>query len=267
MPADARTFALFCLILPGCAKHYRVEGLVLQTDAAQRTMLVSHRPIQGYMPAMTMPFHLDKQEDISKLAPGARVAFELRVGKTESVARHVKVREARLEVAVETPKNKLAIGARVPDFSLTDQAGRVVRLGDFAGRVVAVDFIYTRCPLPDVCPRLSANFAYVAKRVPDATLLSITIDPQYDTPAVLSEYGRRYGSDGERWRFLTGTMDQVREVAGLFGLIYWPEDGSITHTVATGVIGRDGRLAAMVEGATFRPEQLRDLVQHELDRR
>jgi protein SCO1/2 len=267
MHADARRYAIVFLMLAGCAKHYRVAGLVIQADSAQRTMLVSHRPIVHYMPAMTMPFHVGPKEDFSKLVPGARVDFELSIGKHESVARKVRVGTTKLDYPVPQPTNKLAIGAAVPDFSLTDQAGRAVRLSDFAGRVVAIDFIYTRCPLPDVCPRLSASFAYLAKRVSDATLLSITIDPQYDTPAVLAEYGRRYGSDGERWRFLTGTIDQIRDVAGLFGLIYWPEDGSITHTVATGVIGRDGKLAALIEGASFRPEQLRDLVQHELEKR
>ncbi|SRR5579883_96715 len=267
MNADARRGALLVLVLTGCAKHYRVEGLVVQANAAERTMTVTHRPIENYMPAMTMSFHVAPKEDFSKLAPGARVTFDLRVGKDQSVARNVRVQTAKLDYPVPAPANKLALGEKVPDFSLTDQAGRAVRLGDFAGRVVAVDFIYTRCPLPDVCPRLSANFAYLAKRVAEVELLSVTIDPQYDTPAVLAEYGRRYGSDGERWRFLTGTMDQVREVAGLFGLVYWPEEGSITHTVATGIIGRDGRLAALVEGSSYRPEQLRDLVQHEVEKR
>ncbi len=223
-------------------------------------MTVSHRPIEGYMPAMTMPFRVAPAENLSKLSPGSRVEFDLRVGKEESVARHVKIRETRLDVPAAAPSNRVAIGAVMPDFSLIDQAGRTVRLRDYAGRVVAVDFIYTRCPLPDVCPRLSANFAYLNKRVHDVALLSITIDPQFDTPAVLAEYARRYGSDGERWRFLTGSIEQIREVAGRFGLIYWPEDGSITHTVATGIIGRDGRLAALVEGSSYRPEQLRDLV-------
>ena len=244
-----------------------MEGLVLQTDPAERTMVVSHRPVEGFMPGMAMPFHVARGEDFSNLATGARVKFDLYVGKKESVARHVRVETATLDYPAPAPANRLSPGARVPDFSLTDQAGRVVRLGDFAGRVVAVDFIYTRCPLPDVCPRLSANFAYLAKRVPEVQLLSVTIDPQFDTPAVLAEYGRRYGSDGERWRFLTGSIEQVREVAGLFGLIYWPEDGSITHTVTTGIIGRDGKLAALVGGSSYRPEQLRDLVQHEIDRR
>ncbi len=264
MLAAARRFLPLVLILAGCAKHYKVEGLVLKTDPARRTMLVSHRPIEGYMPAMSMEFHAGAKEDLNKLAPGTRVQFTLRVGNKETVATHVKARQTKLDVEAPEPSNKLAIGGRVPDFTLTDQRGRAVRLSDFAGRVVAVDFIYTRCPLPDVCPRLSANFAYLSKRVPDAQLLSVTIDPQFDTPPVLAEYARRYGSDGERWRFLTGSMDQIKDVAGLFGLIYWPEEGSITHTVSTGIIGRDGRLAALIEGSTFRPEQLRDLVQQVL---
>jgi len=259
-----RRFALITFgLLTACAHRYRVQGLVLQTDPAQRTVLVSHRPIDHYMPAMTMRFHVTSKEDLSRLAPGARVDFDLRVSKHESSARNVRVRETKLEgVNVAPPANRVAVGAPVPDFSLTDQAGRAVRLSDFRGRVVALDFIYTRCPLPDVCPRLSANFAYVAKKLPDVQLLSITIDPQFDTPPVLAGYARRYGANGESWRFLTGPMDQIRDVAGLFGLIYWPEDGSITHTVATAVIGRDGRLAALIEGSTYRPDQLRDLVEH-----
>ena len=265
-----------CLILAlctGCAKHYRVEGLVLQSDPAQRTILVSHRPIGRYMPAMTMEFHVAPKEDLSKLTPGTRLSFDLRISKHESIATHLQPRTAKLEVdgkeiRVETPANKVALGDAVPDFTLTDQANRSVRLSDFRGRVVAIDFIYTRCPLPDVCPRLSANFAYVAKQLisptagRDLELLSITIDPQYDTPAALTEYARRYGADGEHWRFLTGSLDDIRQVAGLFGLVYWAEEGSITHTAATALITRDGKLAAVIQGSNYRAVQLRDLVEH-----
>jgi protein SCO1/2 len=266
MHADPRRYAFSFLLLTGCAKHYRVEGLVLQTNPAERTILVSHRPIDNYMPAMAMPFHVGPREDLSKLAPGTRLSFDLRIGKNQSLARHLKPGVTKLEIPVELPKNKVAIGAIVPDFTLIDQANRAVHLADFRGRVVAIDFIYTRCPLPDVCPRLSANFANVAKRMrgQDVQLLSITIDPQFDTPAVLADYGHRYSADGESWRFLTGTMDQIRETAGLFGLIYWPEEGSITHTVATALIDREGRLAALIEGSNYRAEQLRDLIDHTL---
>jgi protein SCO1/2 len=247
------------VILAGCAHRYRVEGLVLAVDPAQRTILVSHRPIEKYMPAMTMQFAVAPRESLSNVAPGARVDFELR----DSQARNLRVLRTELQnVQVEAPKNQLAIGDPVPDFSLIDQNSREIHLSDFRGRVIALDFIYTRCPLPDVCPRLSANFAYIFKRLPNVQLFSITIDPQWDTPTVLKEYGGRWQSDGERWRFLTGTPDQIRNVSGMFGLIYWPEDGSISHTVATAIIGRDGKLAARIDGSSHRPEQLRDLIQH-----
>lgn len=272
MHAELRRYLILCLALTGCAKHYKVEGLVVKTDTAQRTILVSHRPIEGYMPAMTMPFHVAPHEDLSKLSPGTRLNFDLRIGKKESLASHLKPRISKLEadgkeIRVDPPPNKVAIGGQVPDFDLVDQAGRAVRLSDFRGKTVAVDFIYTRCPLPDVCPRLSANFAYVARHLRDVQLLSITIDPEYDTPPVLAEYGHRYGADGESWRFLTGTMAQVREAAGSFGLVYWPEEGSITHSVTTAVIARDGHLAALIEGSSFRAEQLRDMVQYVLNQK
>ena len=263
---------LLILALSACARHYPVQGLVIRVDLEQRTMLVSHRAIKGYMPGMTMSFHVAPKENLAKLTPGSRIDFELRVDKHTSVAHKLKPRVTRLEgingeeIKVPPPANKIAIGEKLPDFTLTDQSGRAVRLSDFVGRVIAIDFIYTRCPLPDVCPRLSANFAYLAKhlRGRDLALLSITIDPAYDRPTVLAEYARRWQADGENWRFLTGPTDDVAKVAGLFGLVYWPEEGSITHTAMTAVIGRDGRLVALVEGSSYRAEQLRDLVEQTL---
>lgn len=260
------------LALFGCARRYPVEGLVIGVDPAERTILVSHRAIAGLMPAMTMPFHVAPREDLARITPGTRIDFQLGVGKRQAVARKLRPRITRLEgisgepIRVPAPLNQTPLGEKVPEFTLTDQAGRVVRLPDFAGRVIVIDFIYTRCPLPDVCPRLSAHFAYLAKRLRgrDLTLLSITLDPTYDVPEILTEYARRWQADGETWRFLTGTTEQIRHVAEMFGLVYWAEEGSITHTSATAVIGREGRLVALVEGSSYRPEQLRDLVEHAL---
>jgi protein SCO1 len=243
------------------AHRYPVEGIVVETKPDQRQMVVAHRPIEGYMPAMTMEFRVGRGIDLAKLTPGTRVSFELKVGKSASVAEKVRVLETINDVNLpKAPVNRVLIGHKVPSFSLVDQAGKTVRLSEFLGRVVVVDFIYTRCPLPDVCPRLSANFASVSKKLRDVEFLSITIDPEYDTPAVLSEYARRWQA-GESWKFLTGTADQIRDVAGLFGLIYWAEEGSITHTVATAVIGRDGTLAAKIDGAGYRPDQLMALIE------
>lgn len=255
-----RTVALsMAIACSGCAHRYRVDGLVLKVDAQERTILVSHRPIDHYMPAMSMQFAVAPKENLAPIQPGTRVSFELR----GSQAHNLRIRAAELkDVKISPPQNQLAVGDIVPDFSLTDQSSRTVRLSDFRGRVVALDFIYTRCPLPDVCPRLSANFAYIFKHLPDIQLISITIDPQWDTPAVLEAYGGRWQADGERWRFLTGSVEAIRNVSGMFGLVYWAEEGSITHTVATAVISKDGRLVARIEGSSHRPEQMRDLIAH-----
>jgi protein SCO1/2 len=173
----------------------------------------------------------------------------------------MKVRKIAIddEVPAAARPKAVEVGQAIPDFTLTDESGRAVRLSDYRGRVVALDFIYTRCPLPDVCPRLSANFAALQKRVPDLALLSVTIDPEFDKPAVLAEYARRYGAVPERWRFLTGSLDDVRRVASYFGLLFWNEESMIAHTAATAVVDREGRLAGLVEGSSYRWEQLRDL--------
>jgi protein SCO1/2 len=260
------------LLLSSCAKHYRVEGLVLSVDRAASTLVVSHGPIGDYMPAMAMPFHAADGRELNGLSPGARVRFDLKVGR-QTAARRIQTQSAPgIEgVRIPVPPQKLAVGDPVPDFALTDQNNRPVRPSNFRGRVVVIDFIYTRCPLPDVCPRLSANFALLQRRFhgrlgSDLALLSITIDPHYDTPAVLAAYAQRWHADGEAWRFLTGPPDQMQQIAGYFGLVYWAEEGLITHTSATAILDREGRLAALVEGSSFRATQLADLVERFLAR-
>lgn len=236
---------------------------MLAVDPANRTVTISHRAIRGYMEAMSMPFHVEPAEKLDELRPGTRVDFQLKVSHAASVARHIRVQQTgKEEFPIPKAEGKVAIGEPMPDFTLTDQEGRAVQLSNFRGQLVAVDFIYTRCPLPDVCPRLSANFARLQKRFAGKMiLLSITLDPKYDTSTVLMDYAHRWRADGGMWHFLTGTEDNVRQVSGRFGVVYWPEEGSITHTSSTAIIDRDGRLAALVEGSAFSSQQLIDLVE------
>ena len=246
------------------AKSFAVDGIVVALDPTARTMLISHRPIGKYMPAMMMPFRVDRPGDLDGLYPGARVQFDLIVEKDRSVARHVrKTGDGEIPPARE----KLRIGDPLPEFALIDQGGRTVRLADLRGKVLAIDFIYTRCPLPDVCPRLAANFAALQRRFharigDDLVLLSVTVDPDYDTSAVLAEYARRWAADPRGWHFLTG---DVHEIAASLGEVYWTDEGSIGHNSMTSVIGRDGRLAATVEGSAWRIDQLGNLVAHQLE--
>jgi len=250
------------------AKSYPVDGIVVALDPAGKTMLVSHRPIGKYMGAMMMPFRVEDAGELQGLYPGARVQFDLVVSKNSSVARNVR-RAAGGDAEIPPPREKLAIGGALPDFQLTDQDGRTVRAADLRGKVLAVDFLYTRCPLPDVCPRLAANFALLQRRFPralgsDLMLLSVTVDPDFDTPAVLAQYARRWGADSRGWRFLTG---DVAKLAAQLGEVYWSDEGSIGHNSTTSIIGRDGRLAAVVDGSSWRTDQVEHLIQRELDPR
>jgi protein SCO1/2 len=259
---------LICIFLCGCAQRFHVQGIVLAVDAPNRMLIISHRAIPGYMEAMAMPFHVDASSDLAPLQPGSRIDFELKVTHTATVVRHVQLLQTALtDIPVPKAEGKIAIGEQMPDFTLTDQAGNTVRLSSFQGQVVAIDFIYTRCPLPDVCPRLSANFARLQKRFAGKlALLSITLDPQYDTPQVLAEYAARWRADPHTWLFLTGSEDDIRKVAGHFGVVFWAEEGAITHTSSTALVDRAGKLSAMVEGSAFTSQQLIDLVSTELDK-
>ena len=232
------------------AKSYPVDGIVVALDPVARTMLVSHRPIANYMPAMVMPFRVADPAELAAIQPGARIQFRLDVAKEQSMAREIR-RAPGGDVEIAPSKEKLRIGDPVP------------ALARYRGLVVAVNFIYTRCPLPDVCPRLSANFAAMQRkfRDNDLLLLSVTVDPDYDTPAVLAGYAKRWGADLARWQFLPGDQS---ELAAALGEVYWSDEGAIGHNSVTSIIGRDGRLAATLEGSGFRADQLENLIAYEL---
>jgi protein SCO1/2 len=147
-----------------------------------------------------------------------------------------------------------------------------VALSALKGKVVAVTFIYSRCPLPDYCPRMVENFKalrarFAARMDRDLVFLTISFDPRYDTPEVLAKYAASQRAGGAGWHFLTGDPAKIERVCNAFGIQYWAEEGLITHSLQTAVIDREGRLAATVEGKDFTPTQLGDLVGAVLDAR
>jgi protein SCO1/2 len=208
-----------------------------------------------------MPFRVKNASELHGLSGGMRVHFTFD-GKLARDLRRVPPDEA----GMPTPERLLHAGQPAPDFRLTDHLGRPVQLSDFRGKVVVINFLYTRCPVPEVCPRLAAAFASAHRRFEgeDLILLSITIDPVYDTPEVLAGYAKLWRARPEGWRFLTGQSEAIANVGRDYGLVYWPEEGAVVHTARTYVIGRDGRVAASVEGTSWRADQLGDLIAHEL---
>ena len=268
--------ALAIAALSGCARRYAVSGVVISVQPGLNEVVVSHKEVEGVMPAMAMPFKTTARS-LAGIYPGARITFRMRAGRSEIT--QLKLAPSSLEgitledgesLKLAPPANAVSMQEIVPDFSITDQQGEAVRLSDFKGKTVAVNFIYTRCPMPEVCPRLSAGFAYLQKKLAtrmgsELILLSITLDPLYDTPQVLSQYAAKWHADRSGWRLLTGSKELVRQVAGQFGLVYWAEEDSIVHTSATSIINCEGRLVARVEGSSYSVAQLADLVLSVLD--
>ncbi len=264
-------------------QRFQVTGLVTEVDDPHQTVVVSHDRIPGYMEAMVMPYHVRDRKILVDLKPGMRIDFTLIVSKTESYIADVHVREyvsldrdpdqnRRLKILDSVIHPNLDssvtinIGESVPDFALTDQRNSPVTLSQFAGKVVAITFIYTRCPLPDYCLRMSNNFSFLQKRFKermarDLILLSVTFDPEHDRPEVLAKYAKVWKADAEGWHFLTGPLATVKQVCGMFGMNFWPDEGLMTHSLHTAIIDRTGKLVANIEGNQFTAAQLGDLVE------
>jgi protein SCO1/2 len=274
---DVRVTALVLAILAtaGCATHHEARGVVLRVDPDARTMIVSHDAVPGVMDAMVMPFDLRDPRDARAVVPGDRLAFRISTHKGRTRIDRLRLLSAALPAApsAAVPAQAMAVklGEPVPDFTLTSHHGGPLTLSSLRGKAVAVAFIYTRCPLPDYCPRLMTNFRAVKQRFAermnrDLVLLTVTFDPQFDTTETLRNYSRRHGADVEGWHFLTGAKDDIGRVCELFGVEFWPEEGLITHTLRTAVVDRNGRLAATLEGKDYSGRQLGDLLESVLGR-
>lgn len=266
--------AALALLAAGCATSYQARGLVLRVDPAAATLTVSHEAIPGLMDAMAMRFVVRDTRRLGELRPGDRIAFRLRVDDRETRIDRLRLLSAAASDSglVMSPSAPALVtpGDPVPDFTLVDQDGAPLSLSSLRGRVVAVTFVYSRCPLPDYCPRMVDNLRSVRERFADRlgrdlVLLTISFDPRYDTPEVLRKYAAFNKAGGPGWRFLTGSEAEIQRVCAAFGVEYWPDQGLFTHTLATALIDRDGRLAASVEGKDVTGRQIADLVGTVLD--
>ena len=264
---------------------HRASGVVVGWGKAGRTVVVSCDAIAGYMGPMEMSFRVEGADREAGIKAGDAVEFLMEQRGRELVARGIRVvpganlEEEPMQAGGLTalqgalkPSSVVAQGGVVPDFELTDQVGREVRLSGLAGKVVVLTFGYSRCPNPEYCFRLSDNLSRVrgrfGSRMPrDLVLLTIAIDPEHDRGATLVEYAAVWKANPASWHFLTGPLPEIRQVAGMFGMNFWRDEGLLTHSLHTVVIDRSGRLAANLEGNHFSVQQLGDLVEQVMDER
>jgi protein SCO1/2 len=262
--------AVWRLAIPrSTGREYPVTGVVLAVEDND-AVLVAHREIAGFMPAMTMPFTFANARDRERLSPGDVVQFTFRIDDRRSESMNVTVigrdpaTVAAYASATARKSARLRAGDPVPAFSLVDQDGTPLSDGDLAGRPTVVTFIFTRCPVPEYCPAIAGRFREVQRALAkdgsfaDVRLLSVTLDPQHDTPAVLRDYGRAIGADFGRWRFATGTPEQVSGLTRAFPVYAQASGGTIDHTLATALIDARGRVVEIWRGHLWATKDVLD---------
>ena len=217
------------------------------------TVVIRHEAISNYMDAMTMPFKAADPAELAGFHRGDRVTFQLHVTDTNSWVDHfVRIGTTQLSAATAlaaAPDSGHDSKYDLLHYKFTNELGQAVSLSDFPGQALAVTFFYTRCPLPDYCPRLSKNFAEAQHHLETMAhapanwhFISISFDPEFDTPAMLQAYGRSYQYDPAHWSFLTGPVDKIRELAFRCGVTLQDNNGVINHNFRTLIINAGGHL-------------------------
>lgn len=247
-------------------RQYPIEGQVLAVHAERQELTIKHGDIPGLMPAMTMTFGVSSPLLLRDRKPGELVTGTLEVGN--DTGRIVAIAHAG-EAPLPADSNEaamagavLAEGDEVPDAAFIDQSDRRRSFSEWRGSPTLVTFIYTRCPLPNFCPLMDRHFATLQKAImADAALrgrsrlVSISFDPDYDTPSVLAAHAARYGADPSVWTLLTGDRVTVDRFAARFGVGVLRQTGEaeITHNLRTILIGADGRVVRIYSGNDWTP--------------
>jgi protein SCO1/2 len=254
-------------------KTFPVRGKIISTDATHVTL--DHEAVPGFMEAMTMPYKLKDPSIVSELHPGDRITAKIVVQQDAAGFRDPQL-DNIVVIAQARPDYKPAVqyhvpnpGDDVPDFHLLNQSDRTIHLSQFKGKALLITFVYTRCPLADFCPRMSRNFADIDKSLAAdpalynrTHLLSISFDPAYDTPRVLRSYGGAYTGNytNERfthWDFAAPSEKDLPAVTQFFNVgVTGTDPKTITHSLSTILIGKDGKIAAWYPTNDWKPEEV-----------
>ncbi len=252
-------------------KVFTLVGEVKKVEKETREITIRHEPIAGFMDAMTMPFHIDDQAVLDELRPGDQVEGRLQVEQENGQTKDYRLVDLRLvkpalaaplvlDLSGPAPQLRtrprcLEPGDPVPDFAMTGQDGKAFKLSDLRGEVVVLTFIYTRCPLPDFCPYMDRKFADLAmsigafpRRAAKIRLLSISFDPDHDTPEILRKHAQIRGATPPLWSFAVASHEELARITGPLGLVYGPLKDEVVHNLCTAVIDQNGHLTRLEVG-------------------
>jgi protein SCO1/2 len=280
-PQTISTLLVFLtFLLLSCSKQeqkatelvtFPLRGEVVAIDTVKHKLMVAHEEIPNYMDAMTMPFKVKNLELLKSVQIGDSIQGVLAVSRTESWLETFTVTgKGEPPTARMTEETILARmfkeGESLPAIEVTNQGGRKIRFSDFKGKALALTFVYTRCPLPDFCIRMSNHFAKVQRLLArDKSLdgkwhlISISFDPKFDTPKVLKNYGQSYSADFLTWDFVTADQATITKLTDGFGLSFSDDEGGlIAHNLRTVLLDKEGKIMKVISGNEWMPDELVD---------
>jgi len=256
-------------------QSFEVKGVVVAVQPEEKTVRIRHEKIPGYMDAMTMPFEVKDTNELAGLQAGDEVAFRLLVTPDDGWVENLTKIGTNNAPANPLPANAglrivrdvepLEVGDALPDYHFTNQLGQAVSLSQFRGQALAFTFIFTRCPFPTFCPLMSNNFEAAQEALlhnPQAPtnwhLLTISFDPEFDTPEQLKSYAATHQADPARWDFLTGALVDITALGEQVGLQFWrdPAGGGINHNLRTVVVDARGRIQKVFPEKKWTVEEL-----------
>ena len=254
------------------ADHYDTRGVVRGFSPDRSTIEIQHENIPDFMPSMTMPFVTRDPKQIADLRTGDAISFRIAVTKKDFWIENVKkIRREDVNVAehkrtspVSADRDaRLTEGDKMRPFSLTNQNGERISLDTFHGNSLVLTFVFTRCPVPNFCPRMSNNFGELQETIKSSTgtlanarLLSVTLDPAYDTPKILSDYAAFHHADSKIWSFATGDEKEIDSLTRAFSVYRQNEGGTISHGLATALINKEGRIDKIWRGNAWTPAEI-----------
>jgi len=253
-------------------KVFQVQGVVVGLEPAEKTVQVKHQAIPDYMPAMTMPFEVKDTNELAGLQTNDLISFRLVDAGTNGWIEQIRKLASGATNASPAPGGlrrvrdvePLSEGEFLPEYRFTNQFGKVFSTRDFKGRALAITFLFTRCPFPTFCPLMANDFAAAQQKLLSTAnaptnwhLLTITFDPEFDTPAVLRQYAEERHYNPQYWTFATGALIDITAIGEQFGLAFWrDENKSISHNLRTVVIDASGRVQKSFLGNQWTPEEL-----------
>jgi len=254
---------------PANSKLYHLHGKVISVDAANSSLMIDGDNVPGFMAAMAMPYPVHSKDELTKVGAGDEITADIIVPEDASAyIQNIVVVKKGTGSASSSSQREPQSGETVPDFALINQDGKRIHLSSYRGDALLVTFIYTRCPFPDFCPLVSKNFAHVYAETQSNSvlksrlrLLSISFDPENDTPAVLRKYARTFdattgGAPFARWEFAVIPKEELPKVTQFFGVTIAENSSQIVHSMSTSVIDPEGKIYSWREDTDWKPADL-----------